>query len=267
MHCFAGNICLRITMKPTLLDLKCVHAVQKCSHVEAVQRNHFWGDRSWTQMLPASSGNEVIFRNLKHSKARKVREPWLVLGCLRVVISWHLWIQRIATACSKSSALHCTESLKTWTTDRISMASMVNLPWLGQPAVGFSASIARFSRGVYQSHCSWFQDAFEKTFLKCQEQLGWSAISIASFLGRTKRKNKKETTIRVTKVLPSPDDVFEVKTTKWAASTWHATAPTAHGLRIQRDQFLLPFFLWRLVNAVRMRSKFPSSHSRTWSAN
>lgn len=41
----------------------------------------FWGDRSWTQMLPASSGNEVIFRNLKHSKARKVREPWLVLGC------------------------------------------------------------------------------------------------------------------------------------------------------------------------------------------
>ena len=103
---------------------------------------------------------------------------------------------------------------------------MVNSPWLGQPAVGFSASIARFSRGVYQSHCSWFQDAFEKTFLKCQEQLGWSAISIASFLGRTKRNGLRSK--RVTKVLPSPDYVFEVKTTKWAASTWHATAPTAH---------------------------------------
>jgi hypothetical protein len=147
-------------------------------------------------MIPASSGNEVIFRNLKHSKARKVRAPWFLVGFRMLFacgdISWHLWIQRIATACSKSSALHWTESLKTWTTDRISMASMVNLPWLGQPAVGFSASIARFSRGVYQSHCSWFQDAFEKTFLKCQEQLGWSAISIASFLGRTKRRLRSE---------------------------------------------------------------------------
>lgn len=85
----------------------------------------FLGDRSWKQMIPASSGNEVIFRNLKHSKARKVRAPWFLVGFRMLFacgdISWHLWIQRIATACSKSSALHWTESLKTWTTDRISM--------------------------------------------------------------------------------------------------------------------------------------------------